>query len=71
MKEEFDFVNFWAREYKKNYHKNRSLLIKFVNYQIKTSQDFLKKLEPNKIIQIFNIKNKNLIEKLKKRDKLS
>jgi len=69
MKEDFDFVVFWAHEYKKNYKKNRSLLIKFINSQIKTSQKLINKLESSKIIRIFNIQNKKLIKKLKEKDK--
>ena len=44
MKEKFDFVVFWANKYKEDVKNNRLLLIKFVNSQIKTSQEFLKKL---------------------------
>ena len=64
MNQDFDFVVFWANEFKRNPKKNRLVLIKFINSQIKISQKSLEKLEPAKLIKIFNIKNEKLIQKL-------
>ena len=38
MKDDFDFIEFWAKEFKKNPKKNRAILNKFINAQISIAQ---------------------------------
>jgi hypothetical protein len=64
MNKEFDFIQFWAEEFKRNPIKNRKILDKFVTNQILLAQYQLKKLPPEKLIQIFNIKNETIIQHL-------
>ena len=65
---EFDFIEFWALEFKKNPEKNRKILYEFIDSQIKIANDRLKKLSAEQLIEIFDIKNEEIIKKLKKRD---
>ena len=64
MKEKFDFNKFWAMEFKKNPEKNRKVLNKFIDSQIKMAQKRLNQLDPEKLIHIFNIKNEEVIQRL-------
>lgn len=64
MSKEFDFIQFWAEEFKRDPIKNRKILDKFVTNQILLAQYQLKKLPPEKLIQIFNIKNEMIIQRL-------
>jgi hypothetical protein len=66
MEKDFDFVTLWAEEFKKDPKKNRKLLEKFVTSQILYAQRQLKKLPPEKLIKIFNIKNKEIIKMISK-----
>lgn len=61
---ELDFVKIWAEEFKKNPEKNRKILMKFVNSQIFMAQARLKRINPEKLIKIFNIKNEEIIKAL-------
>lgn len=67
MKNKFNFIEFWAKEFKKNPKKNRAILNKFINSQISIAQKRLKKLKPEKLIKIFNIKNEKVIEMIYKK----
>ena len=69
MSDDFDFVIFWAKEYKKNPEKNRMLLNKFINSQMQICRKALEKLDPNKIIDIFDIRNEKLIKRLLNKEK--
>jgi len=64
MKKEMDFVQFWAKKFKQNPEKSRKLLNSFINNQILRAQAQLKKLPPNKLIEIFKITNEKIIESL-------
>ena len=64
MSQEFDFIQVWAEEFKRNSIKNRKILDKFVTNQILLAQYQLKKLSPEKLIKIFNIKNEKIIQRL-------
>ena len=70
MKDNFDFIEFWAKEFNKNPKKNRAILNKFINSQISIAQKRLKKLKPEKLIKIFNIKNEKVIEMIYKRSQM-
>ncbi|MHA1785440.1 MAG: hypothetical protein ACTSX4_01160 [Candidatus Helarchaeota archaeon] len=64
MKKELNFVQLWAEEFKRNKQKSKCLLDKFLDSQIQQAQLQLKKIGIDKLIKIFNIRNKRLIEKL-------
>ena len=71
MNEKFDFVEFWAKEFKKNPKKYRPILNKFIDSQIFLAQKQLRKLEPDKLIEIFNIKNKKVIQMIERNKRFS
>ncbi|MHA1264454.1 MAG: hypothetical protein ACTSRS_04385 [Candidatus Helarchaeota archaeon] len=67
MSDSLEFIQIWAKEFKKNPDKNRKLLIKFVSEQISLAQDRLNKLPIEKLIKLFDIKNQKVIEMLSKK----
>lgn len=64
MEKEFDFIRIWAEEFKRNPKKYRKILDKFVTLQILQAQRQLKKLSPEKLIKLFDIKNEEIIKRL-------
>jgi len=68
LEDNFDFVEFWAKEFKKAPERNRKVLNKFINSQISIAQARLKSLEPSKLIKLFNIKNQKIIDKILKKN---
>ena len=67
MKKGMDFIEFWALEFKKDPKKNRKILNEFIDAQISIAQSRLKKLDVNQLIEIFDIKNEEIIKRLEKR----
>ena len=67
MKKELDFIQIWAEEFKNNPQKNRKILNQFVTAQILHAQKQLKKLPIEKLIKLFNIKNKEVINSISAR----
>ncbi|MHA1649101.1 MAG: hypothetical protein ACTSYB_02815 [Candidatus Helarchaeota archaeon] len=62
MKEkETDFIQLWAEYFKKNPESSRKCLNEFIAAQISLAQTRLIKLPIEKLIQLFDIKNQNII----------
>jgi hypothetical protein len=59
----FNFVEYWAKKIKENPDKFRPILNRFINAQILHAQRQLRKLPTEKLIELFQIKNLQLIAK--------
>jgi len=71
MKKTFDFLEYWVEYIQKNPNTWRKQHTKFLNDQIKMSNQALNNLLKTKdgklkLIELRNIKNKNLIEQILK-----
>ncbi len=64
MKKEMDFIELWAKYILENSNWRR-VHNKFINSQIISANEKLKKLPEKKLIELFNIKNKSAIKKIK------
>ena len=67
MKKEFDFTEYWALEFKKDPKRCRKLLNEFINAQIDLANIRLSKLSVDQLKAIFDIKNEEVLAKLKKK----
>ncbi|MHA1230434.1 MAG: hypothetical protein ACTSPQ_07290 [Candidatus Helarchaeota archaeon] len=67
MSKKIDFIEFWANKFKKNPKKYLKSLNEFIDSQIEIANNRLEKLDVEKLIEIFDIKNLELINKLKNR----
>ena len=67
MKKEFDFTEYWASEFRKDPKKCRELLNEFIDAQIDLANARLSKLSADQLKTIFDIKNEEILAKLKKK----
>ncbi len=67
MKKEFDFIEFWAVEFKKDPQKCRQMLNEFIDSQIDIANARLRKLSADQLKELFDIRNEEILKKLKKK----